>query len=135
MDLDAVRRRVAKLRTKTEANGAGPGEAANAAAKADELERRYGLTGDAARLSGDGSPDGPTVTVTLGQYRAMERGGVATTFRGLVPHRYRIDADDLIRWTAVDGESRHRIVRTSMRGRIMVIRYAGEGRGEVREEI
>ncbi len=121
MDLDAVRRRVAKLRTKTEANGAGPGEAANAAAKADELEQRYGLVGDRPDA---GDPGDPTVTVTLGQYRAMERGGVATTVRGLVPHRYRIDADDLVRWTPADGESRHRIVRTSMRGRIMVIRYA-----------
>ena len=122
MDLDAVRRRVAKLRTKTEANGAGPGEARNAAAKADELERRYGLTGD---RPGNRAEHGPTVTVTLGQYRAMERGGVATTFRGSVPHRYRIDADQLVRWTPIDGESRHRILRASMMGRIMVIRYAG----------
>ncbi len=114
------------LRRKTEANGAGPGEARNAAAKADELERRYGLIGerpDADRS--DGADHGPIVTVTLGQYRAMERGGVATTVRGTVPHRYRIDDDHLVRWTAVAGETRHRIVRTTMMGRIMVIRYAG----------
>ncbi len=126
MDLDAVRRRIDKLRTKTEANGASPGEARNAARKADELERRYGLSGDRpGRRERDGSAEGPTVTVTLAQYRAMERGGVATTLRGLVPHRYRIDTDELVRWTAADGESRHRIVRMSMMGRIMVIRYAG----------
>ena len=55
----------------------------------------------------------------------MERGGVATTVRGVVPHRYRIDADQLVRWTATAGETRHRILRASMRGRVMVIRYAG----------
>jgi len=127
MDLDAVRRRVAKLRTKTEANGAGPGEARNAADKADELERRYGLTGDhpGGGRDGAGSAHSPTVTVTLGQYRAMERGGVATLVQGVVRHRYRMDDDVLVRWTAVDGETRHRILRASMRGRVMVIRYAG----------
>ena len=40
MDPDAVRRKVAMLRNKTVANGSTPGEARNAAAKADELERR-----------------------------------------------------------------------------------------------
>ncbi len=125
MDLDAVRRRVAKLRTKTAANGAGLGEARNAAAKADELEQRYGLTGDGPAADQAESAGGPTVTVTLGQYRAMERGGVATTVRQRVPHRYRIDADQLVRWTPNGGETRHRILRASMMGRVMVIRYAG----------
>ena len=124
MDLDVIRRRIAMLRNKTEANGAGPGEARNAAAKADELEQRYGVAGDRPGGGGPGVGE-PTVYVTLGQYRAMERGGVATLVKGVVRHRYRIDDDVLVRWTATDGESRHRIVRASMRGRIMVIRYAG----------
>ena len=125
MDPDAVRRKIAMLRNKTVANGATPGEARNAADKADELERRYGVSGDRTDRDGSGSAHGPTVTVTLGQYRAMERGGVATLVQGVVRHRYRIDDDQLVRWTAIDGESRHRILRASMRGRVMVIRYAG----------
>ena len=126
MDLVAVRRRVAMLRNKTEANGASPGEARNAAAKADELERRYGVTADPPDAGpGRGSSPVPTVTVTVGQYRAMERGGVATLVRRLEPHRYRIDDDVLVRWTATGGETRHRILRASMMGPTVVIRYAG----------
>ena len=131
MDPVDVRRRVAMLRNKTAANGASPGEARNAAAKADELERRYGVTadpGDATTAGGRGGPwsaHGPTVTVTVFQYRAMERGGVATLVRRAVPYRYRIDADHLLRWTPADGETRHRIVRVAMWGRHVVIRYAG----------
>ena len=129
MNPDDVRRRVAMLRNKTEANGASPGEARNAAAKADELEQRYGVTGTWTGADrgggGRGSGQGPAVFVTVFQYRAMERGGVATLVRRAVPYRYRIDGDDLLRWTPADGETRHRIVRASMMGRIMVIRYAG----------
>ena len=108
------------LRNKTVANGASPGEAQNAAAKADELERRYGVTGGR-----NDDEVGPRVVVTVFQYQAMARGGVACQVRRLVPYRYRIDGDDLIRWTPADGESRHRIVRASMMGRKMVIRLAG----------
>ncbi len=129
MDPDAVRRKVAMLRNKTVANGATPGEARNAAAKADELERRYGPfgpdNGPSGGREGRGSDHGPWVTVTVGQYRALERGGVATLVRGVEPHRYRIDGDHLLRWTAAAGETRHRILRMSMRGRVVVIRYAG----------
>ncbi len=130
MDIDGVRRKVARLREKTVANGASVGEAENAARKADALEAQYGLGGRPPPGPGGayrrprGSPRAALVVVTLDQHRALRRGETVDLLRRSEPQRYRLDGPDLVRWTAAAGETRHAIVAVQTSCRNVLIRYA-----------
>ena len=119
MDVDDIRRKVAMLRAKTVANGASPGEAQNAADKADELERRYHLRPEPAERRA-----ASLVILTPEQHRALRRGETITVMRRAEPHRYRLDGQALIRWTPAAGEVRHDLISVQPTCRNVVVRFA-----------